>query len=103
MDYDKMSDSELYALLKERVPAVAETVGEVGDSNRQTLIAFLKFLSDEPGIYLTLAGCPATVRYRRVSRKNDHVPSAGSPLKARSADNECVQQRAALGDSIPLL
>jgi hypothetical protein len=47
MDYEKMSDAELYSLLKERAPAVAETVREVKDSNRETLIAFLKFLSDE--------------------------------------------------------
>ena len=49
MDYEKMSDAELYSLLKERAPAVAETVREVKDSNRETLIAFLKFLSDESG------------------------------------------------------
>ena len=49
MDYEKMSDAELYSILKERAPAVAETVGEVKDSNRETLIAFLKFLSDESG------------------------------------------------------
>ena len=47
MDYENMSDEELYSLLKERVPAVAETVGEVNDSNREKLIAFLKFLWDE--------------------------------------------------------
>lgn len=47
MDYEKMSNAELYSLLKERVPAVAETVREVRDSNREMLIAFLKFLGDE--------------------------------------------------------
>ena len=49
MDYEKMSDAELYSLLKERAPAVAETVREVKDSNREALIAFLKFLSDGSG------------------------------------------------------
>ncbi len=44
IDYEQMSDRELYALLKERLPAVAETTGEVGESNRETVIAFLKFL-----------------------------------------------------------
>jgi len=46
MDYQRMSNTELYALLEERVPAVAETVREVRDSNREEVIAFLKFLSD---------------------------------------------------------
>jgi hypothetical protein len=45
MDYERMSDTELYALLEERVPAVAETVRKVRDSNREEVIAFLKFLS----------------------------------------------------------
>lgn len=47
MEYEKMSDVELYSLLKEKAPAVAETVRNVRDSNRETLIAFLKFLADE--------------------------------------------------------
>ena len=47
MEYEKMSNVELYALLKEKAPAVAETVRNVRDSNRETLIAFLKFLADE--------------------------------------------------------
>jgi len=47
MDYENMSDTELYVLLKDRAPAVAETVREVNDSNREKLIAFLRFLSDE--------------------------------------------------------
>ncbi len=46
MDYERMSDTELYALLEQRVPAVAETVRKVRDSNREEVIAFLKFLSD---------------------------------------------------------
>ena len=46
IDYEKMSNTELNSLLKERVPAVAETVRKVKDSNREEVIAFLKFLSD---------------------------------------------------------
>jgi hypothetical protein len=49
MDYEKMSNAELYALLKAKMPAVAETVREVRDSNRETLIAFLRFCSNETG------------------------------------------------------
>lgn len=49
IDYEKMSDTELYSLLKERAPAIAETVKEVKDSNREELIAFLNFLSNESG------------------------------------------------------
>jgi len=44
MDYERMSNAELYALLKEKMPAVAETVGKVRDSNRETVIAFLRFV-----------------------------------------------------------
>ena len=44
MDYERMSNAELYALLKEEMPAVAETVGKVRDSNRETVIAFLRFV-----------------------------------------------------------
>ncbi len=47
MDYEKMSNAELHSLLKDRFPAVAETVREVRDSNREMLIAFLNFLRDE--------------------------------------------------------
>ncbi len=46
-DYEKMSNPELYSLLKEKVPAVAETVRGVSDSNRERVIAFLKFLADD--------------------------------------------------------
>lgn len=46
-DYENMSDAELYALLKEKLPAVMETVGEVTDSNREKLVGFLKFLSND--------------------------------------------------------
>ncbi len=49
MDYEKMSNVELYALLKAKMPAVAETVGKVRDSNRETVIAFLRFCSNETG------------------------------------------------------
>jgi len=49
MDYERMSNTELYDLLKERTPAVAETVRKVGDSNRETVIAFLKFLQTDQG------------------------------------------------------
>ena len=48
VDYEKLSDTELYTVLKERAPAVAETVKGVKDSNREKLIAFLRFLMDEP-------------------------------------------------------
>ncbi len=44
MNYERMSNAELYALLKEKMPAVAETVGKVRDSNRETIIAFLRFV-----------------------------------------------------------
>lgn len=47
MDYDELSNDELYLLLKERYPAAAETVEEVTDSNRETVIAFMRVLSDE--------------------------------------------------------
>ena len=49
MDYERMSNVELYALLKAKMPAVAETVGKVRDSNRETIIAFLRFCSNETG------------------------------------------------------
>ena len=45
MDFDNLSNEELCLFLKERVPAVAETIEEVTDSNRETVIAFLKFIS----------------------------------------------------------
>lgn len=44
MDYERMSNTELYTLLKERMPAVAETVRKVRDSSRETIIAFLRFV-----------------------------------------------------------
>jgi hypothetical protein len=49
MEYDSISNDELYLLLKERYPAAAEAVEEVSDSNRETVIAFIKFLSEETG------------------------------------------------------
>lgn len=48
-DCEKMSDQEIYRLLKENLPAVAETVRVVNDANRETVIAFLKFLVKEAG------------------------------------------------------
>ena len=47
IDYEKLSDAELYTLLTERAPAVAETVKEIKNSNREKLIAFLRFLSNK--------------------------------------------------------
>jgi len=46
MDYEGMTNEELYFLLKEKAPAVAETAKGVNDSNRETVIAFLTLLSD---------------------------------------------------------
>ena len=46
-DFDKMSDEELYRFLKENLPAVAQTVRAVNDVNRESIIAFLKFLMKE--------------------------------------------------------
>jgi len=48
-DCEKMSDLELFRLLKENLPAVAETVRTVNDANRETVVAFLRFLSNETG------------------------------------------------------
>ena len=45
VDFDNLSNEELCLLLKERMPAVAETVKKVKDSNRETVVAFLKFIS----------------------------------------------------------
>lgn len=47
MDYEDMTNEELYFLLKEKAPAVAETARDVNDSNRETVIAFLILLSDK--------------------------------------------------------
>jgi len=44
-NYEKMSDRELFHLLKERLPE--KKVPEVADYNRQTMIAFLKFFSNK--------------------------------------------------------
>ncbi len=46
-DCEKMSNEELCRFLEEKLPALAETVREVTDFNRETVIAFLKLLSDE--------------------------------------------------------
>lgn len=45
VDYSKSSNEELYRFLEERAPDVAVVVGEVRDSNRETIIAFLTILS----------------------------------------------------------
>ena len=42
-----MSDQELYRLLKENLPAVAETVRTVNDANRESILALLKHFSEE--------------------------------------------------------
>lgn len=46
MDYEDMTNEELYRLLKEKAPAVVETARDVNDFNRETVIAFLILLSD---------------------------------------------------------
>jgi hypothetical protein len=48
-DCERMSDQELYGLLEEKLPAVADTVRSVNDTNRETVIDFLRFLSDGGG------------------------------------------------------
>ena len=52
IDYEKMSNTEINSLLKERYPAVAETFREVKDTNREEVIAFLNFLSNESEQYV---------------------------------------------------
>ncbi len=39
-----MSNEELYRFVKKELPAVAATVGKINESNRETVIAFLRFL-----------------------------------------------------------
>lgn len=48
-DCEKMSNQEIYGFLKENLPAVAEAVHVVNDANRETVVAFLKFLVEEAG------------------------------------------------------
>ncbi len=48
MDFGDMSDEELFLVLKEKIPAVAENMEGVSDSNRETVIAFLRVLWDNP-------------------------------------------------------
>lgn len=43
-DCEKMSNEELYRFVKKELPAVAATVGKINESNRETVIAFLRFL-----------------------------------------------------------
>ncbi len=45
IDYTKISNTEIRRLLIEKVPD--KKVSEVGDHNRQTMIAFLKVFSKE--------------------------------------------------------
>ena len=45
IDYEKISDTELSRLLKERMPE--NNAPEVTDYNRQTMIGFLKFFSNK--------------------------------------------------------
>jgi hypothetical protein len=52
IDYEKMSNTEINSLLKERYPAVAETFREVKDTNREEVIAVLNFLSNESEHYV---------------------------------------------------
>lgn len=46
-DCEKMSNEELHRFLEEKLPAVRATVREINDSNKETVIAFLKFLMKE--------------------------------------------------------
>ena len=39
-----MSNEELYRFVKKELPAVAATVGKINEFNRETVIAFLRFL-----------------------------------------------------------
>jgi hypothetical protein len=48
VDFGDMSDEELFLVLKEKIPAVAENMEGVSDSNRETVIAFLRVLWDNP-------------------------------------------------------
>ena len=43
----KMSDQELYLFLEENLPAVAETVGAVNGGNRESILALLRYFSEE--------------------------------------------------------
>ena len=45
-DHEDMTDEELCRLLWEKAPYLAAFVDEVQDFNRETVIAFLKLLSD---------------------------------------------------------
>jgi len=42
MDYENMSDEKIHRLFKEAVPDLE--IGEITDYNRETVVAFLKFL-----------------------------------------------------------
>ena len=45
-DCEKMSDQELFRLLEENLPALADTVRTVNGANRETVMAFLRFVSN---------------------------------------------------------
>jgi hypothetical protein len=42
-----MSDQELYRFLQENLPALVDTAGTVDDMNRESILALLKYFSDE--------------------------------------------------------
>ena len=46
IDYESMSNEELFKLLMESSSCMAAVVGKVDESNRQTVIAFLILLAD---------------------------------------------------------
>ncbi len=46
-DCARMSHRELYRLLKENLPGLAETVREVNDVNREDILALLRYFSEE--------------------------------------------------------
>jgi hypothetical protein len=43
MDYENIPDEEVRRLLKQTAPDLE--IGELADSNRETVVAFLRFLS----------------------------------------------------------
>jgi len=46
-DCVRMSDQELYRFLQENLPALVDTAGTVDDMNRESILALLKYFSDE--------------------------------------------------------
>ena len=51
IDYEKMSNTEIYSLLKETYPAVAETFREVKDTNREDGYRVPELCSNESEIF----------------------------------------------------